>query len=59
MRKIKSCKDMYGNKLIIGDRVEICNIYTNEFNNEICEIIDMWHQGRDGVILKFDSPPMP
>ena len=59
MRKIKTAKDMNRNIIKIGDTIEAYDFYTKRFTGVVVTILDMWHQGYDGVILKCDKPPVP
>jgi hypothetical protein len=55
MKIISKCKDKNGSIIKVGDKVQILNQYTEELTNTIRTIINMIHQGRDGILLELDG----
>lgn len=58
-KRVKQATGKDGLKIRIGDYIEAFNFYEKKWTGIEVKVFDMWHQGKDGVILKCDDAPMP
>ena len=55
----KTATTLDGKKVRVGDKVKPVSYYTKKEFGTICTITDMWKQGMDGTIARFDIAPDP
>ena len=57
-RKVKIATGMNGSKIKIGDYIEAYDFYEKKWSGIKTKVIDLWHQGQDGIIAKCETAPL-